>query len=84
VHLSLHPRVIADNIVLGNAEWAREPNMAEIKRLDFRFDLLKLLGGKFAFPLVGIVRAAHRARSQQGQRAQLGIRRRQNQGGPAA
>jgi uncharacterized protein involved in outer membrane biogenesis len=50
VHLSLHPRVIADNIVLGNAEWASEPNMAEIKRLDFRFDLLKLLGGKLAFP----------------------------------
>ena len=22
VHLSLHPRVIADNIVLGNAQWA--------------------------------------------------------------
>ena len=50
VHLSLHPRVIADNVVLGNAEWAREPNMAEIKRLDFTVDLLKLLGGKLAFP----------------------------------
>ena len=49
VHLSLHPRVIANDIVLGNAQWAREPNMAEIKRLDFRFDLLRLLGGMVAF-----------------------------------
>ncbi|HEV7804046.1 MAG TPA: AsmA family protein, partial [Burkholderiales bacterium] len=54
VHLSLHPRVVANDIVLGNAEWAREPNMAQIKRLDFRFDLLKLLGGTLAFPEVAL------------------------------
>jgi len=50
VHLSLHPRVVANQIVFGNADWSRDPNMAEIDRLDFRFDLLKALGGRWAFP----------------------------------
>ena len=50
VKLSLHPRVIANDVVMGNAEWAREPTMAQIKRLDFRFDLLKALAGTYSFP----------------------------------
>ncbi|MEO8440870.1 MAG: AsmA family protein [Betaproteobacteria bacterium] len=54
VHLSLHPRVVANDVVLGNAAWAREPAMAEIKRLEFRFDVLKLLVGKFSFPEIAL------------------------------
>ena len=50
VHLSLRPRIVANDIVLGNAAWSREPAMATIKRLDFRIDLLKLLGGSVDFP----------------------------------
>ncbi|MEO7727529.1 MAG: AsmA family protein [Burkholderiales bacterium] len=50
VRLSLHPRIVANDIALGNAEWAREPRMAEIKRLDFRIDLLKLLAGTVVIP----------------------------------
>lgn len=50
VHLSLRPRIIVNDIVMGNAEWARELNMAEIKRLDFRIDLLRLIGGHLSFP----------------------------------
>jgi hypothetical protein len=50
VHLSLRPRVVANDIVLGNAVWSREPSMARIKRLDFRIDILKLLGGSVALP----------------------------------
>lgn len=50
VHLSFQPRIVANDIVLGNAAWSREPNMATIKRLDFRIDLLKLLVGSVAFP----------------------------------
>jgi uncharacterized protein involved in outer membrane biogenesis len=50
VNLSLHPRVVANQIVFGNADWSRDPNMAEIDRLDFRFDMLKALGGRWAFP----------------------------------
>lgn len=54
VHLSLHPRVIANQIVFGNADWSRDTNMAEIDRLDFRFDLLKALGGRWAFPEIAL------------------------------
>ena len=43
-------RIVANDIVLGNAAWSREPNMATIKRLNFRIDILKLLGGSVSFP----------------------------------
>ena len=54
VHLSLRPRIVANRIVLGNADWSRDPNMAEIERVDFRIDLLKLLGGRWAFPEIAL------------------------------
>jgi AsmA family protein len=50
VHLSLRPRIVANDIVLGNAAWSGEPSMATIKRLDFRIDILKLLDARVAFP----------------------------------
>lgn len=50
IHLSLQPRFVANDIVLGNASWSSEPVMATIKRLDFRIDLLKLLVGSVEFP----------------------------------
>lgn len=50
VHLSLRPRIVANDVVLGNAAWSREPTMATIRRLDFRIDVLKLLVGTVAFP----------------------------------
>jgi uncharacterized protein involved in outer membrane biogenesis len=50
VHLSLWPRIVANDIVMGNAEWSKYPIMAQIKRADFRIDLLKLLGGHLSFP----------------------------------
>ena len=54
VHLSLHPRIVASQIVLGNADWSIDANMAEIERLDFRIDLLKLLVGRLAFPEIAL------------------------------
>jgi len=54
VRLSLRPRIIANDIVMGNAEWGREPNMAEIKRLDFRVDLLQLLAGHLNIPDIAL------------------------------
>ncbi|MEO7953390.1 MAG: AsmA family protein [Polaromonas sp.] len=54
VHLSLHPRIVANDIVLGNAAWSAEPNMAEIKRLDVRVDLLQLLIGHLNFPDIAL------------------------------
>lgn len=54
VRLSLWPRIIANDIVMGNAEWSKDPVMAEIKRADFRIDILKLLGGRLAFPEISL------------------------------
>lgn len=51
---SLRPRVTADDVVLGNAAWVREPVMAEIKRIDVTVDLLKLLAGKVEFPQIAL------------------------------
>jgi hypothetical protein len=54
VHLSLRPRIVANDVVLGNAPWSREPVMVEIKRVDFRLDLLKLLAGKVELPEIAL------------------------------
>ena len=54
VHLSLRPRIVANQVVLGNADWSSDINMAEIERLDFRIDLLKLLVGRLAFPEIAL------------------------------
>ncbi len=50
VRLSLRPRITANQVVLGNAEWSKQLNMAEIGRLEFRVDLLKLLFGRLSIP----------------------------------
>jgi hypothetical protein len=54
VHLSLRPRIVANGVVMGNAPWSKDPVMAEIKRADFRIDILKLLGGRLAFPEISL------------------------------
>jgi AsmA family protein len=50
VHLSLRPRIIANDIVMGNAPWSKDPTMAQIKRVDFRIDILQLVRGRWVFP----------------------------------
>jgi AsmA family protein len=54
VHLSLRPLIVANDVVLGNAPWSHEPVMAEIRRIDFRIDLLKLLTGRLDFPEIAL------------------------------
>ena len=54
VHLSLHPQIIANDLVLGNTVGSTEPRMASIKRLDFRIDLLKLLSGRIELPDIAL------------------------------
>jgi len=54
VHLSLHPRIVANDIVMGNAQWSRVPNMAEVKRLEFTVKLLPLLMGRVDFPEIAL------------------------------
>jgi len=50
VDVSWPPRIVANDIVLGNAAWSRQPEMARIKRLDFRINLVKLLAGHLEIP----------------------------------
>lgn len=54
VYPSLRPRIVADDVVLGNATWSREPDMVRIERLDFTIDLLKLLAGSVVFPAMAL------------------------------
>ena len=54
VRLSLWPRIIANDVVMGNAEWSKDPIMAEIKRADFRIDILKLLVGHLVLPEISL------------------------------
>lgn len=58
VHVSLRPHIIANDVVMGNAAWSKDPVMAQIKRADFRIDLLQLLIGRLAFPENLIVRTS--------------------------
>ena len=58
VHLSLRPHIVANEIVLGNADWSPDTRMAEIERLEFKIDLLKLLVGRLAFPEI-VLSAPH-------------------------
>lgn len=57
VRLSLVPRIIAEGLVIGNAPWGREPNMAEIRRIDFTVDALALWRGRVALPEVNLSEA---------------------------
>ena len=50
VALSLKPRIVANDVVVGNAAWSREPVMARIKAIEFRIDLLELLAGRISLP----------------------------------
>ena len=54
VRLSLRPRIIANNVVMGNAGWSKDQNMAEIKHADFRIDILELLRGHLAFSEISL------------------------------
>ena len=54
VHLSLWPRIIANDIVMGNAEWSKDPTMAQIKRVDFTISIPKLMIGRLSFPQVSL------------------------------
>jgi AsmA family protein len=50
--LSLQPRLIANDVVFGNAGWSLEPNMAEISKVEITIDLGKLLRGKLEVPML--------------------------------
>ena len=54
VQLSLQPRVVVNDIVLGNVAGSNEPRMASLKRLDFSINLAKLLVGRIELPDIAL------------------------------
>jgi uncharacterized protein involved in outer membrane biogenesis len=52
VSLSLQPRIVARDLVLGNAAWAGDRNMAEVGAVDFTLDALSLLRRRIVVPHV--------------------------------
>jgi AsmA family protein len=50
VEWSLRPRIVANDVVMGNAAWSVEPAMARAKAFAFRIDLLDLFVGKLSVP----------------------------------
>lgn len=54
VELSLRPRIVANDVVLGNAAWSREPIMASVKRIEFTIELLQLLTGRVDLPEIAV------------------------------
>ena len=54
VHLSLWPRIIANDIVIGNAKWSKEPTMGRIRRVDFTVSIPKLMTGRLLFPEISL------------------------------
>jgi AsmA family protein len=52
VHLGRQPRIVANDLLFGNAAWSDQPNMLEIKRLEVVLDLFELLQTGLTFPEV--------------------------------
>jgi AsmA family protein len=50
VKLSMQPRIVAENVVIGNASWSHEPVMGSARTVALRIDLLDLLVGKVSLP----------------------------------
>lgn len=50
VYLGLRPRIVAHDLVLGNAAWSDKPNMLEVKKIDLSLDISRLLTTGMAFP----------------------------------
>ncbi len=54
VHLSLWPRIVANDVVIGNAEWSKDPTMAQIKRVEFTISIPELMVGRLSFPEISL------------------------------
>ncbi|TDU28296.1 hypothetical protein DFR24_2663 [Panacagrimonas perspica] len=54
VDLGWNPRVILDDVHLGNAPWARAKDMLGAERADVTIDLRELLAGRMSFPSIAL------------------------------
>ena len=53
-HLGLQPRFIVNDLVLGNAAWSDKPKMLEIKRLELKLDIFRLLTTGLVIPEIAL------------------------------
>ncbi|WP_169307425.1 AsmA family protein [Chitiniphilus eburneus] len=54
VRLSMRPTVTANDLVLGNTAWSKEPTMAHARSLAVQIDLWQLFKGHVVLPLVAL------------------------------
>jgi AsmA family protein len=54
VHLSLWPRIIANDIVMGSAAWSKNPTLARIKRVNLTISIPQLIIGRLSFPEIAL------------------------------
>lgn len=54
VTLGLRPHIVVNDLVLGNAPWSDKTNMLEIKRLDLRLDIFRLVTTGLAFTEIAL------------------------------
>ena len=52
--LSLTPYAVVDGLRVGNPQWARVPEMAQVGRLEVSIDLLALLTAQIVIPRLGV------------------------------
>lgn len=50
----LRARIVANDLVMGNAAGSREAHMAQIRQVEATIDLPKLLGGRLEFPAIAL------------------------------
>jgi uncharacterized protein involved in outer membrane biogenesis len=52
--LTLTPYAVVDGLRVGNPQWARAPDMAQVGRLEVSVDLLALLTARIVIPRLGV------------------------------
>src|SRR6202171_1862081 len=55
VKLGWTPRIQVDDVSIGNASWATDPQMAHVRRMDLRVELLSLFAGVPVVPAIDLV-----------------------------
>ena len=55
VKLGWTPRIQVDDVSIGNASWATDPQMAHVRRMDLRVELLSLFTGVPVVPAIELI-----------------------------
>src|ERR1700682_4249938 len=55
VKLGWTPRIQVDDVSIGNASWATDPQMAHVRTMDLRVELLSLFAGVPVVPTIELI-----------------------------